>query len=44
MLLQSFLEGGTKSSQEAEGGKDLGGRKEGEGKWGARIRYERRLI
>jgi hypothetical protein len=33
-MLESFLGGGTKYSQEVEGGKDLGGREEGKGKWG----------
>jgi hypothetical protein len=33
-MLQSFLEGGTKYSQELQGGKDLGGREVGEGKMG----------
>lgn len=39
-MLQSHLEGGTKQSWEAEGGKDLGGRGNGTGKLG-RIRYWR---
>ena len=30
-MVQSFLEGGTKSSQEVERGRDLEGRKEGSG-------------
>ena len=40
-MLQSFLEGRTKYSQEVEGGRDLGGREEEEGKEG-RIEYGRR--
>ena len=31
-MLQSFLERGIKFSQEVEGGRDFGGREEGEGK------------
>jgi hypothetical protein len=33
-MLQSFLEGKTKYSQEVDGGRDLGGREEGEGERG----------
>jgi hypothetical protein len=40
-MLQSFLEGGTKYSQAVEGGRNLRGTKEGEGKRG-RIMYGRR--
>jgi hypothetical protein len=32
--LLSYLEGKTKKSEELEGGRDLGGREEGERKWG----------
>ena len=39
----SFLEGGTKYSQEVEGGRDLGGREDRDRERGNRIRYERRL-
>jgi hypothetical protein len=41
-MLQSVLERGTKYSWKIEGGKDLGGRQEGEGEKGGRIRCERR--
>jgi hypothetical protein len=44
VMLQCFLEGGTKYSQEVEGGRNLGGREEREGKMGSRIRYERRRV
>ena len=39
---QSFLVGRTKDSWEVEGGRDLGGREEGKGEKGDRIRYGRR--
>ena len=41
-MLRSFLEGRTKYSQEVEGRRDLGGRKEGKGRKGDMIRYGRR--
>jgi hypothetical protein len=41
-MFQSFIEGGTKYSQEVEGGRDLGRREEVEGEKGGRIRYVRR--
>ena len=40
-MLQSFLEGGTKYPQKLEGGRDLEGREEREGKRGSRSRYEK---
>jgi hypothetical protein len=41
-VLQSYLEGGTISPREVEGGRDLGGREEGEGNKRGRIKYGRR--
>jgi hypothetical protein len=41
-MLQTFLEGETKYSWKVEGGRDLGGREEGEEEKESRIRYERR--
>ena len=41
-ILQSFLEGETKYSQEVEFGRDLEEREEGEQKIRGRIRYGRR--
>jgi hypothetical protein len=41
-MFQSFLEWGTKYSQEVEGRRDLGGRNEWEGKKRGRIWYGRR--
>jgi hypothetical protein len=40
MWILQFLEGGTKWKEEV--GRDMGGRDEGEGGRGNRIRYERR--
>ena len=41
-MLQSFLEGGTKYSQEVEDGRNLGVREEEEAEKRNRIKYERR--